>query len=217
MSRADNPSDLPVLYVKWTHQSSIPSLALSTLTPTPASSLVYHYLAPICPAAPLALGQHLKLLVLSDPRFHTPAEDLPPPTGSHQYDSYDPHIEGPLVAARDMSDRALVLVLRNTCAWNPVVYAYVTVPNLPGLTVHPDVRDRARSVPPSACTSAMGPAVSLEEGVTILSHGSPQRARPPASPYFEYEDPDDIISAMKRSVGLGGRYGRAKRPRSNSR
>ena len=218
MQPATDDAPPTVLYVKWTARSTLPALTLAR------PALVYHYAAPVCPAAPLALGAPLKLLALPDPRFHTPAERLPPASARRCYDTYDPHIEGPLVAARaaPADPAALVLVLRNTCPWNPVAYAHVTVPDLPGLTVHPDLRELARAPAPAhprtpdEAEAALA-RVQLEEGVTILSRGPPERARAPESPYFEYEEPDDLVSSMKRSVGLGSRAGPRGRARADSR
>ena len=119
--------------------------------------------ATICPTTPLALGAHCKLLALSGPCFHTadPLLGLTPLSARAVYDTYDPHIEGPLVAVRtapapsnpgpgiSTGTGALVLVLRNTCAWNPVAYAHITVPYVPGLTVHPALAAHARAPTPA--------------------------------------------------------------------
>ena len=130
------------------------------------------------------------------------------------YDNYDPHIEGPLVAVRTAPSPsnawsgtgtgtgALILILRNTCAWDPVAYAHITIPYVPGLTVRPTLAALARAPTPGSRPVLSSPATAPRRN---------SRAYPPLSlpftPYSEgdkdaYKRIDDARRSASPSPGM---------------
>ncbi|TFK79467.1 hypothetical protein K466DRAFT_438818, partial [Polyporus arcularius HHB13444] len=100
-----------------------------------------YYDVAIQPERVLRVGAEVRLMLLSQARFHTP--ELPERPA--MYDAYDIQVEGRIgrVAASAMD--ALTFVLENKYQASPIRYAYITIPNIHDITVHIDPNDTPRA------------------------------------------------------------------------
>ncbi|RDX55637.1 hypothetical protein OH76DRAFT_1312600, partial [Lentinus brumalis] len=90
-----------------------------------------YYDVVIQPESPLYVGAEVKILLLSQTRFHSP--ELP--TNPTQYDAYDITVEGRISRVVTSAMDIMTLVLTNKYLTNPIRYAYITIPNIHGVTV----------------------------------------------------------------------------------
>ena len=177
-TEAPNPV---AVYVKWTHQSYMPTFAHESERPP----LVYHYDVPICPSEPLRVGTFVKLLLLSNAVYRPPFFT----DGTTKfYDAYDVHIHGSVINVHEATEHALTLTVRNSLPWSPVRYAHITLPYIPKLTVAIDGPLLVRQ--PGQNSSLASRTVELEHNVEIYD---PPRSppRPPASPLYSYFSMDE--------------------------
>ncbi|KAI0741090.1 hypothetical protein C8Q76DRAFT_791445 [Earliella scabrosa] len=109
-----------------------------------AEDVIYHYNVVVCPERLLQVGQNVRVLLLSDERFHRLAKkggkkrvrrDQEIFGNVRRCDAYDQGIEGPVVGVERIADGAATMIIRNTRCGSPITLAHITVPVIPHVTV----------------------------------------------------------------------------------
>ena len=111
------------IYGRWIRQETI--VPPDRLTPI----LVHVYDIPIPPPQPLVVGLRVQLIALSPVAYHTPGLSVSAP----RYDTYDPQIEGAVVALKSLGKSVVEFVINNDRP-GKVHYAYVAMQYVPGVT-----------------------------------------------------------------------------------
>ncbi|KAI0716320.1 hypothetical protein C8Q76DRAFT_794648 [Earliella scabrosa] len=123
----ENPNLPTIVHTKWTERSHIPSRRPQ------GDVTIFHYDIPVLPSRPLEIGLRVRLLALSNVRFHAPTS-----YGGRtirRYDTYDQGIQGPIVKVVDHAIRWVTFAVYNEVPESPITYAYITAPYLQDLTV----------------------------------------------------------------------------------
>ncbi|TFK79880.1 hypothetical protein K466DRAFT_440192, partial [Polyporus arcularius HHB13444] len=100
-----------------------------------------YYDVALLPKSPLHVGADVRLLLISQARFHTPElPELP-----KAYDAYDIRVEGRISRIATCAMDVLTFVLTNIHPTNPIRYAYITIPNIHDITVQVDPHEIPRA------------------------------------------------------------------------
>ncbi|EJF58959.1 hypothetical protein DICSQDRAFT_128544 [Dichomitus squalens LYAD-421 SS1] len=126
MSKASTSSSSSApcrIYGRWINQEMV--VPPDQHTPI----LVHVYDIPIPPSKPLTVGLRVQLIGLSPTSYHN--RDFC--HASPHYDTYDPQIEGEVVALKSLGKSVVEYVIKNERP-GKVHYAYIAVRYLPGVT-----------------------------------------------------------------------------------
>ncbi|TFK87769.1 hypothetical protein K466DRAFT_443806, partial [Polyporus arcularius HHB13444] len=93
------------------------------------------------PTRPLQVGEQISIRALSLVAYHSPGSC---PEGRRLYDTYDPSIQGPIVAVRAEEKDVVEFVVHNLRRESPVRWVYLSVQYIPGVTAQMDLIGRAR-------------------------------------------------------------------------
>lgn len=186
-----------MLYVRW-HKTS------TSITPSSANERADHYEIAVEPAQPLLTGLHVRLMLVSDTRLHTPTLHLETPS----YDAYDLFIEGSLEQTTSLSLDVTTYKVENKVSWNEIKQAFITTPSSP----NPPPLSLAEIYWDSRAGTYAQASLKRQEIAplsSVTAHALPAQA--PVSPYSNYKTREemnddeigagDTVAAIRKSVG----------------
>ena len=179
------------IYGRWIRQETI--VPPDRLTPI----LVHVYDIPIPPPQPLVVGLRVQLIALSPVAYHTPGLCVSAP----RYDTYDPQIEGVVVALKSLGKSVVEFVINNDRP-GKVHYAYVAMQYVPGVTAKMGLWETTCHWMFSHDMRDCRP-VAYEADARVADH-LPASPTPP--PSFNYPNPESADTLM-----VGVRVGRETR------